>query len=400
MFQSSNLNGIVWLPDAEAVGSLAITNSGRSRRTIQLTVGAEKSEIVLFGHQSRLVKLNEAADRAASPQLISLHHDGLPGDIIAGGFVLTKGYSATIPMVDPTVMRSSRLAGAHVRFGELDGREGFSRLTRFSAPLLLANLGKTPVNAQVSIDYTVQGKEEEISNERIKKPMGVPKPSTDKASTVAAKKCLTIRPGEVELIELSSLAPAGPVKDGGVDVTYDASPGTVIGQLTNVDASGDYSFEVPIKDPSALDMTFEGDYPWTINSGRNTSVYLKNTTDKVVHAYPNLAFPDGSFMSLPLVELQPYQTFAIDVQKVKDSKQADSQGRRFPVAATQGQLIWNQEIPYSIVGRAETVSLKDGIASSFTCGNNCNCSFVEEQKDFEPPSYGGVPGDWIYPQAW
>jgi len=363
MFMSSRLNGIVWLPDAEADGFLAVTNAGGNRRAIQLAVGSRKREIILLGHQTRLIKLKDEMDGgAASPSLISLHHDGLPGDVIATGFVmdLRKGYSATIPMTDPAIMRSSKLAGAHVRFGQPDAREGFPDATRFGAPLLLANLGETPVTAHVSVDYTVQGTNQE------------PGGTADKVSTVAVKH-LTIRPGEVERIELSrdlsALGVSGPVKEAGVDIGYDASPGTVIGQLTNVDESGDYSFEVPLKDPSAMDMMMEGGYPWTIEDGKNTTVYMKNITDKPVRAFATVAFPDGSFYNLPMVELQPYQTFAIDLRKLKDSGAVDSRGKRFH--GTHGQFVWRQVTPYSIIGRAETVSLKDGIASSFTCGTGC-----------------------------
>ena len=390
MFMSSKLNGIVWLPDAQADGFLAVTNAGANRRAIQLAVGRRKKEIILYGHQTRLIKLKDEMDGGvASPSLISLQHDGLPGDVIAGGFVLDlkKGYSATIPMVDPAIMRSNKLAGAHVRFGQADKREGFPDATRFGAPLLLANLGGTPVTAHVSVDYTLQGTKQETGG------------TADKVSTVAVKH-LTIGPGAVERIELSrelsalGVIPPGGIKEAGVDIAYDGPPGTVIGQLTNVDESGDYSFEVPLKDPSAMDMMMEGGYPWSLDKGRNTTVYVKNTTDKSVRAYAVLAFPDGTMYNPPLIELQPYQTFAIDVQKLKDSKKADVQGHVFPADATHGQFVWRQQTPYSIVGRAETVSLKDGIASSFTCGTGC-CNQADEDYYFAPDSYTGAVGTSI-----
>src|SRR5205085_12353656 len=62
------------------------------------------------------------------------------------------------------------------------------------------------------------------------------------------------------------------------------NPGAVIARLTSVDQSGDFAFDVPIKDPLAEVMRVGGSYPWRLDKGFTTILHLKNTIAKPVFA--------------------------------------------------------------------------------------------------------------------
>lgn len=96
---------------------------------------------------------------------------------------------------------SSLLAGAHIRFGQPDPNEGFPAGTQFRAPLLLANVSDNPVNAHVSVDYTLQDKEETNTSQSAKSKTQPDTPA-DKVNNIAVKD-LTIAPRDVQKIELS-----------------------------------------------------------------------------------------------------------------------------------------------------------------------------------------------------
>jgi hypothetical protein len=362
-FASVNLNGILWLPQKEAVGYLALTDIAKNNVTVQLEIGSKTKVVTLTPRETRLLDLSEELggqgenDRREAA-LVRLQHTGLPGDIITTGFVLNlkDGYSSSFTMRDPRTDRSSRLAGAHFRFGAPNAAEGFPEGTQFRAPLFLGNVSDKPISAHVSVDYTVQNTG-----------------TADTFSTVAVKS-LTIPPGLVQQVELSdelTRKNVGPVAEAGVDITYDGEPGAVLGQLTSVAQSGDYAFEIPIKDPEGMDETMTGVYPWTLDKGTNTVVHLKNTTGDSVNAMMTFLFPGGATYAVDLIALKPYQSVAIDVQKLKDSQKKDRLGHVFPAAATYGQVQWRQEIPYSMIGRAEETNVKAGIAHSFSCNPNC-----------------------------
>jgi hypothetical protein len=193
----------------------------------------------------------------------------------------------------------------------------------------------------------------------------------DNFKKTMAVKDLTIAPGDVQRVELAdALEGVGQITEAGVDVSYDAAPGSVIGQLTSVDQSGDYSFEVPVKDPDAMNEMRESVYPWTVENGTLTVLHLKNTTKETVEAGAVLSFAGGVYQ-LDKLKLQPYQTISLDIQKLKDSKKPDAIGRVFPESATHGQLDWFEFTPYSMIGRAEDTDVSAGIARRFSCNADC-----------------------------
>lgn len=286
---------------------------------------------------------------------------------------LENGYSSAFTMIDSKVMRSSRLAGAHFRFGAPDPSEGFPSGTTFSSPLLVANVSDKPAVAHISVDYTVA---EKLGMTPIDAKQG---DTQDKFSNVAVKD-VTIAPGAIERIELADeLARLGvptPVLEAGVEIIHEAPPGSLIGHLVSADQTGDYSFEIPIKDSRAWNAGVEGIYPWTLENGTRTVLHLKNTTDQPVSAWSTISFPGGTY-HFPLLSFDPYQTIAIDIQALKDSKKPDALGKSFPIEATHGQIVWFPRKPYSLVGRAEQTNLSEGIARSFSCQTPCCTNFYE-----------------------
>ncbi len=384
-FESTNLAGILSLPKG-ADGFLAVTNVAKNRITFQLTAGSLKKTVALFPRETQLIKLNE--DELAAPTIVQLQHKGLPGDLIATGYMLNlkDGYSSGITMSDPGIARSSTLAGAHFRAGQPDPSEGFPEGTQFRSPLLLANVSASPVIAHVSVDYTVQ---EKVQMTPIN-PNGADATEDTFKKTIAVK-TLTIAPGDVQRIELSdALDGFGLIAEAGVDVAYDAAPGSLIGQLTSVDQSGDYAFEVPVKDPDAMNAMMESIYPWTVENGTLTVLHLKNTANKTLEAGVLIRF-DGGVYHPDKFELQPYETIALDIQKLKDSKKPDVLGHIFPSSATHGQLDWFQVTPNTMIGRAEGTDVEAGTARSFSCYSDC-CGNFSQSYNLLPDPMNGLAG--------
>ena len=375
-FESNVSNGILFLPQKGAHGFLGLTNVAKNNVTVQVSVGSKSTAITLGPRETHVVKLDGEFDlHPPTSALVKLSQNGLPGNILTTGFVVNEenGYSSAFTMFDSKVMRSSHLAGAHFRFGTADPKEGFPPGTTFTAPLLLANVSDAPVTAHVAVDYTLA-----------EKPAITPINSghaddQDYFGTVAVKN-VTIAPGSIERIELGAeLARLGvqtPVKESGVDIDYQAPPGSLIGHLVSADRDGKHVFEVPIKDAFAWNAMIEGIYPWTLENGTRTVLHLKNRTGNSLRVQSTISFPGGTY-NLPKLSLEPYQTIAVDIQDLKDSKRPDARGMRFPAEAMHGQIVWFPEVPYSIVARAEQVNTAEGIAHSFSCQVNCCMNYQE-----------------------
>jgi hypothetical protein len=391
-FESANLAGILSLPKG-ANGFLAVTNVASNRVTFQLTAESLKQTVALFPRETHLFKLNDDESSPATT-LVTLQHNGLPGDLITTGYVLNlnNGYSSGFAVLDPAINRSSTLAGAHFRVGEPDPSERFPEGTQFSSPLFLANVSAKPVVAHVSVDYTVKENQDSRSgnDDENKNSNETPK------NTVAKVKDITIPPGAVQRVELSdALAGVGQIAEAGVDIAYDAAPGSVIGQLTSVDQSGEYTFEVPIKDPDAMNARIESIYPWTVENGTLTVLHLKNTTKETVEAGALISFATGTYQ-LGKLKLKPYQTIALDIQKLKVSQKPDILGRVFPSGATHGQLVWFQVTPYTVIGRAEDTDVAAGIARSFSCLTDCCGNYSDTFALVPYPMNGSVAGGAVF----
>jgi hypothetical protein len=357
-FASTRLDGIVWTPDAGTQASAALTNTTTNMLTVNIGSAANTQSLTLRAHETRVVELkdfllNRQDVRAA---LIRIEHNGTPGAVIVTGFALNEktGFSCNLPFIDRATAKTAHLAGAHVRFGRPGSKEGFPAGTRFNAPLLIANAGDQPTEARVFVDYTIGG-----------------------VSARAEIAKLELAPSELRQVELSSamarFAGSGPVDDAGVDIEYSGSPGAVIARLTSVDQSGDLAFDVPIKDPLAEMLRAGGSYPWRLDGGFTTVLHLKNTVNQRVFALVQVRYNGGSY-NLERLPLQPYQTIAVDIRALRDGQQKDIRDSVMPSDVEGGQVVWFEETVGSLIGRAEMRNVAEGMASSFSCTEPCQCS--------------------------
>jgi hypothetical protein len=168
-------------------------------------------------------------------------------------------------------------------------------------------------------------------------------------------------------------------------------PGTVIGRLTSFDQTGDFAFDVPVKDPLAGMMRVEGSYPWRADNGTTTVVHLKNTTNQRVEAIVQVRY-DGGTYNPERVPLAPYQTVALDIGQMRDAQVPDIRGGVMPRELDAGQVVWFEMTPGSLIGRAEVANIGLGVASSFSCAGSCSCSPSFQSSSMSPSSIAGTIG--------
>src|SRR5262249_33588922 len=213
-FSSSQLDSIVWLPDGEGRASLALTNITPNELNATITTNQQKDKeiktVTLGSHEMQVIDLKEILDNkreTAGAALVRVQHDGVPGALIATGFVLNErtGFSSNFAFVDRATAKSNHVSGAHVRFGPADVSEGFPQGTTFRAPLVIANAGDDPTEARVAVDYTIGSEAKRIELARISLA-----PQTLKQIDLST--------------EMSRRGVTGPVENAGVDIDYTGKP--------------------------------------------------------------------------------------------------------------------------------------------------------------------------------
>jgi hypothetical protein len=382
-FASSRLDGIVWVADNGTQASAVLTNTTSDSLTISFGTQLIMRSLTLNAHETQVVDLKPFIMRrqGASAALVHIEHNGMPGALMVTGFAINErsGFSCNLPFIDRATAKTAQLAGAHVRFGRADAKEGFPAGTRFSAPLLVANAGDAPSTAHIFVDYTIGG----VAHH------------TEIAT-------LNLAPQELRQVEIASeLARrnvSGPVDDAGVDIAYSGTLGSVIARLTSVDQSGDYAFEVPVKDPLAESMRVGGSYPWRLDGGYTTVLHLKNTSDKRVYALVQVRYEGGSY-NLERLPLQPFQSIAVDIKQLRDAQQKDIRDSVMPSDVAGGQIGWFEEEVGSLIGRAEVRNVAEGVSSSFSCGDVCPCPPASSSTYLTPGSSAGDAGGTAQFQA-
>jgi hypothetical protein len=375
-FHSNKLYGIMWLPDDETKAEAALTNTATSPITVVAEAGGKIQTVTLGSRETRIINLREFAPKVSrSPQsaLLTLEHNGTPGALIATGFAYNEknGFSTNLPFAERVATKAKLLAGAHFKFGPATNSEEFPEGTNFEAPLVMANMDDLPIVAKPAVDYTVNGISNRVSLGSIK-----------------------IEPKQTKQIdlerELARLNLNEPVDDAGIEITYTGKPGALMARLTSLDKTGDFVFDTPIKDPLAGAFRVSGNYPWRLDEGYNTVVHLKNTINKEAYAIVQIRY-DGGDYNPDRIKLEPYQTIALDIRKLRDAQEKDIRGGVMPMDVTNGQIIWYERTKESLIGRAETFVVANGLSSSFSCGGGGNCiSF--HNSEMNPPSITTVAG--------
>jgi hypothetical protein len=148
-----------------------------------------------------------------------------------------------------------------------------------------------------------------------------------------------------------------------------------------------------MKDPKG-GLSSTGGYPWFIKESSSTVVFIKNVTDEPQQFMLSIVYPGGQWGS-KIRTIEPGQTFALDVRKLRDSQEKGSDGNVIPLDATSGHVSWSYRGKRDkvLIGRAQTVDFNNGLASTYECQCPCGWSYLEGR--MIPNYVTAFPGDVI-----
>lgn len=366
-YVSSRLEGVWWVPSRNSEIRFILSNTTDSALEVSVDVSGVTPKpklplsLSLGPHETRVADLlalvGGAHGKLKETGSISVTHSGAPGALLARGLVRDAGigFSTFTEFTDPSKYRSARLHGAGLRLGRAVGED----LT----PVVVArNLGTRAVTLTGRIPYTLGN-------------------GTARAVTLPP---LRLSAGEVRSVELHALTRGGgfgtEVASAGLEFEHTGRPGAVIMSALSVGAGGNQVFRVPVFDPSAQ-RSSTGAYPWRVEGDSSTVVYIKNTTAETQRYVAHLKFEGGSYM-LGMKTVEPGQTAAIDIRRLRDEQVPDEDGQVIPRETKSGQVIWSavleeEEEPLVLYGRAEQADTVRGMSSSYACQSCCADSYYD-----------------------
>lgn len=202
---------------------------------------------------------------------------------------------------------------------------------------------------------------------------------------------LRLRPSEIVEVDLRPLMLAARNRSDldsvSVQVLNSGAPGSLIGALYSQDRTTGVTYDVPLRD-SGSPRASTGAYPVRLDGDYTTVLSITNVTDKQGEFTLQVNY-DGGTYELGLVTAIPGETKTFDIRKLRDEQTPDRNGHPFPRDLSTGQIRWsmrgNGSVP--LFGRAEVVSQRDSVSSSYSCVTCCPHSFNDGWLD---PGYSQI----------
>jgi hypothetical protein len=357
-----------WLPSPRAGVRLALSNATDAPLSVTARFASARP-----GRQgSATLALGPYETRVINP---SDYHSGWPHGLgavtveHAGGVLLARamvedaasGFSTAVQFTAPAKGKSSRFEGAGLR---LNGPAG----ERLDTVVVARNVGAEPV--------VVTGR--------------VPYAAADGRTGVAEIAAVRLGPGELARVDVAralkqARVPAR-IESAGLAFEHKGAPGSVLMAAHSMSADGNHVYRVPLWDPLGQ-RSPTGGYPWYVEGGSSTMVYLKNITEREQQYTANVLY-DGGVYSFGLRTVAPGQTVTLDLRALRDGQVPDARGNTIPADVSRGQFKWSlrhtdevayEEDPYealALIGRSEQTDDARGLSNNYACMNCCSDYFL------------------------
>jgi hypothetical protein len=357
--RSSRLDGLWSIPSLNSQVRIVISNTSDLRQAAQVRLDGVQpkqeglKELILEPHQTLVIDpaLDVIDKRAILMKAsgMTITHSGKPGALIARAMIEnpSTGYSASVPFTDPNKSRSSKLHGTGLRIEAVEGEE--------LIPVIVArNIGEKAATLHGRISYTRK----------------------DGSRGVMPIRSASLNAGEVKTWEIAEVAALrkAEIKSAGLEFDYNTQPGSVMVSAFTVGSKGNQVFQVPILDPSAQTSS-TGVYPFYLDYGSSTMVYIKNTTDQEQRYITHLNYEGGAYM-IGAKSIAAGETVAIDIRSLRNNQVPDTKGRVIPLDIERGQFRWTiiqqegKEL-LAMIGRAEQVYEGRAMSSTYACQSCC-----------------------------
>jgi hypothetical protein len=179
-----------------------------------------------------------------------------------------------------------------------------------------------------------------------------------------------------------------------VRIQYSGAPGTVIGEVSSVEAKGDLIIDSRLANERD-GWAGSGAHPWRLDEETESIMFLTNMGERPARIGFDVV-AGGTHYYLTRLKLQPRETRAIDLRKLRDEQKPDFRKNRIPINATDGSVLWSRLDNVPIMGRLVVLQRHKGIASNYDC-YICDCTADYVALAMDPSSLALlVDGTWMW----
>lgn len=344
----SNTAEAVWWTPRDGSAVIALGNSSDQPVRANLTFASGESQFVDIGPFTteivRLNSINRGSAASGRADAVSISYIGPEGSLIPTGYTSSASgrFASMIRFYD-----AQQIVQQHLYANNL-------RIKHTKPHMVLRN---------VSTDFVIAT------------PAFLP-PSGDADQSVKLPP-IQLAPSEVVEVNLDPLLKAASNRSDLDSVTVQVSntgnAGSLIGALYGFNTRIGITYDVPLRD-SGPSRASTGGYSVRLDGDYTTVVAISNTTDQPGEFTMQFNYDGGPYVT-GIIHVAPGETKTYDIRRLRDEQKPDINGRPLPRDLEMVQVRWSVRGKVRLNGRAEVVSVKDRVSSSYSCFLCCGYSF-------------------------
>ncbi len=173
-----------------------------------------------------------------------------------------------------------------------------------------------------------------------------------------------------------------------IRIQYSGAPGSVIGEVSSIETKGDLVIDSRLANERD-GWVGSGAHPWHLDEETESILFLTNMSEKSARIGFDMV-AGGIHYYLTRLKLNPHESRAIDLRKVRDEQKPDLKGSKVPAGAADGSVVWTRLDHVPVMGRLVVLQRHKSMASSYDC-YICDCDPDFFDLYVDPASYIFLP---------
>ena len=159
-----------------------------------------------------------------------------------------------------------------------------------------------------------------------------------------------------------------------VRIQYSGPPGSVEAQVSSIESGGNLVVESHAQN-EGNGWAGSGANPWHLDEDTESVLFLTNESEKPARIGFKVSTDSSAPYYLTKLQLNPHETRALDMRKLRDAQQPDFRNHKIPAAATHGIVMWVRLDKLRVMGHMMVVQHHQDVVSNFLPVCPCPLSY-------------------------
>jgi hypothetical protein len=157
-------------------------------------------------------------------------------------------------------------------------------------------------------------------------------------------------------------------------IRYSGMPGSVQAQATSVESESSLIVDSHAQN-EGNGWAGSGANPWHLDEDTESVLFLTNESEKPARIGFKVSTGSSAPYYLTRLQLNPHETRALDMRKLRDAQQPDFKNHKIPAAATDGSVMWARLDKLRVMGHMIVVQHHQDIAGDILPVCPCPLSY-------------------------